>query len=220
MSTSSHQRIVLVSGLSGAGKTTALKSLEDMGFEAVDNLPLSLLDAIIHSPEEPDNAAMLALGIDSRTRAFDPVQFVDKLETLRAREGIDLSLIYLDAADEVLQRRFTETRRRHPLASDRPVQDGIDQERRLMAEIKEAADFLIDTSGTSAQQLKQLLERNFRIRDHGQPALTVLSFSYRRGLPREADLVFDVRFLRNPHYEDTLKPYDGRDNEVGAYISA
>lgn len=211
-----RRRVVIVSGLSGAGKSTALRALEDAGYEAVDNLPLSFLGALVQAGGE--GTRPLAIGIDARTRDFAPQPVLDALATLRAAPGVDARLLYLDADDEVLRRRFTETRRRHPLALDRPVLDGIQAERSLLWALREGADIALDTSNATGAELRRMVQE--RLADDLRPGLVVavVSFAYRWGLPREADLVFDVRFLANPHYEPTLEPLTGRDPAVGAFI--
>ena len=211
-----RRRVVIVSGLSGAGKSTALRALEDAGYEAVDNLPLSFLGALVQAGGE--GTRPLAIGIDARTRDFAPQPVLDALATLRAAPGVDARLLYLDADDEVLRRRFTETRRRHPLALDRPVLDGIQAERSLLWALREGADIALDTSNATGAELRRMVQE--RLADDLRPGLVVavVSFAYRWGLPREADLVFDVRFLANPHYEPALEPLTGRDPAVGAFI--
>ena len=211
-----RRRVVIVSGLSGAGKSTALRALEDAGYEAVDNLPLSFLGALVQAGGE--GTRPLAIGIDARTRDFAPQPVLDALAGLRASPGVDARLLYLDADDEVLRRRFTETRRRHPLALDRPVLDGIQAERSLLWALREGADIALDTSNATGAELRRMVLE--RLADDLRPGLVVavVSFAYRWGLPREADLVFDVRFLANPHYEPALEPLTGRDPAVGAFI--
>ncbi len=209
-------RTVIVTGMAGAGRTSALRMLEDLGFEAVDNLPLPLLPRLLRG--EDDAGQDLALGIDTRSRRFAPRALLEELGRLTREGAARPDLLFLDADDETLLRRFTETRRRHPLAHDRPVADGIARERGLMAPLREAADLVIDTSRLPLPALRRLLESRFG--DGREPGLvvTVMSFAYRHGLPREADLVIDVRFLANPHYDPALRPRTGRDPEVQAFI--
>ncbi|HFA60339.1 MAG TPA: RNase adapter RapZ [Rhodospirillales bacterium] len=209
-------RTVIVTGMAGAGRSSALKILEDLGFEAVDNLPLPLLPRLLQGEEEAQD---LALGIDTRSRRFAPDLLLARIAA-RAAEGEAPVLLFLDADDETLLRRFTETRRRHPLAQDRPVADGIARERRLLAPLRAAADLVVDTSRLALPELRRLLESRFGVGHGPGLVVTVMSFAYRNGLPREADLVFDVRFLRNPHYEEALRPLTGRDPEVGGFIAA
>lgn len=209
-------RLVLVTGMSGAGRSSALKCLEDVGFEAVDNMPLTLLGAL----GATTGARPLAIGIDVRTRNFDAAVVHDVIARLSSEGGFAASLVFLDSSDEVLRRRFTETRRPHPLAVDRPVGDGIAQERRLLGDLRERADLVIDTSDLAPADLRRLLSRHFALADAPELAVFVQSFSYRHGIPREADLVFDVRFLANPHYETALKALSGLDRPCADFISA
>ena len=216
-------RILLVTGLSGAGRTTVLKTLEDIGWETVDNLPLSLLDRLLSSPlpqGAPDEERPLAIGIDSRTRGFDARAILRRAGTLREEQHQPVEILFVDAADAVLAQRFSATRRRHPLALDRPAEVGIASERALLGPLREAAEHLIDTSETSTNALQQDIRRRFGDTAPMPATLVVSSFSYARGLPRDADLVFDMRFLRNPHWEEALRPGTGRDADVSAYIAA
>ena len=211
-------RIVLVTGMAGAGRTTALKALEDLGFEAVDNLPASLLGNLLRPGDRL--VRNLAIGIDSRSRAFDPEALLQRLEDGMGVPAADLRMLFLDCDDDVLARRFTETRRRHPLAPDRSVADGIGRERALMAPLRDAADVIIDTSHLSPGELRRLTAGHFGADGEDQLAVSIVSFSYRKGLPREADLVFDVRFLANPHYDQRLRPMTGVDLPVQSFIDA
>ncbi len=211
-------RIVLVTGMAGAGRTTALKALEDLGYEAVDNLPASLLYNLLRPVGNVDRH--LAIGIDSRSRAFDPDELLARLDTSFDGPNASIHMLFLDCDDEVLARRFTETRRRHPLAPDRSVADGIARERSLMATLRTGADLVIDTSHLSPGELRQLTSGHFALSGDDKLVISVVSFSYRKGLPREADLVFDVRFLANPHYDTRLRPMTGIDQPVQNYIDA
>lgn len=214
-------RVVLVTGLSGAGKSSALKMLEDIGYEAVDNLPLSLLERLLPGAGAgPSDQKAIAVGIDSRTRNFRAGAMVDTVARLAARSDLTVDLVYFDCDEDVLVRRFTETRRRHPLAADRPVADGIAAERDLLAPVRDATGLVFDTSTLSLPDLRRQIEDYFALAGRSGPVVTVMSFSYRGGLPREADLVFDVRFLANPHYVDALRPRTGLDADVAAYIAA
>ena len=208
--------VVLVTGMSGAGKSTALKMLEDLGYEAIDNLPIRLLRRLL-APED-DRLSALAIDMDIRTRDFDAESFIAEMVLLAAREDLALDLVFLDCDDGVLRRRFTETRRRHPLARDRPVMDGIARERRLMLRLRDSADLVIDTSRLAIPEFRRLMTRRFALDAGPEMAVSVTSFSYRRGLPREADLVFDVRFLANPHYVERLRPRNGKDRQVAAHL--
>jgi UPF0042 nucleotide-binding protein len=208
----------MVTGMSGAGRASALRALEDLGYEAVDNLPLYLLDALMATGREEPSP--LALGIDTRTRGFDTATVLSALERLKDDGGFDTHLLFIDADNDVLERRFTETRRRHPMAQERPVADGIAVERRLLAPLKDKASRRIDTTTLAPGQLKNILEAEFSLETGGEMTLFVTSFGFRNGLPREADLVFDARFLNNPHYDPDLRSLTGRDPAVAAFVSA
>ena len=210
--------VLIVTGMSGAGRSTALKALEDLGYEAVDNLPLSLLPALVAPGTGPGRP--LAVGVDARTRDFGVEPFLEELDEMLERRDIAVRVVFLDCNAEVLRRRFTETRRRHPVAPDRPVTDGIAHEARLLAPLRDRADEVIDTSNMSIGDLKRLLDAGFALDRAQGLAVFVTSFAYRRGLPHEADLVFDVRFLRNPHYDQALRPQTGLDAPVGEFIEA
>ncbi len=209
-------RVLLVTGMSGAGKTAVLKLLEDIGYEAVDNLPLSLLASLVKP--SIGTRRPLAIGIDIRTRDFGVEPFLQEIDDLIAGPDIECRLVFFDCENEVLRRRYSETRHRHPLALDRPLTDGIRHERRLLAPLRERADLVIDTSEFSLGDLKRVLDGHFALRTSQGLTVFVTSFAYRQGLPPEADIVLDARFLANPHYVDALRPLTGRDDEVGAYI--
>ena len=211
--------VILVTGLSGAGRSAALKGLEDLGWVAVDNLPFALFDSLFRPGQETDRYAV-AFGVDVRTWGFDAGTALTRLEELRRRDDLSVRLIYLDCDTDVLLRRYTESRRPHPLAQDRPIQDAIADERRLLAPLRDAADVTVDTSALSPHDLKHLIGGHFALSPVPRLRLTVMSFSFRRGLPREADLVFDARFLRNPHYVAALRPLTGLDAPVRDYIAA
>lgn len=215
---SAKTQVVIVTGMSGAGKSSALNILEDVGFEAIDNLPIAFLGRLLWPGSEARPRESLAVGVDIRTRDFHADSFSREVEPLRARPDLDLKVVFLDCDSNVIARRFSETRRPHPLAPDRPVMDGIRHERQLLAPVREVADLVIDTSNVSAADLRRQLERRFA--PSGQHGLTIaiVSFAYGKGLPREADLVFDVRFLLNPHYVDSLRPGTGQDAPVARYI--
>ncbi len=215
-------RILLVTGMSGAGKSTALKTLEDLGWEVVDNLPFSLLDRLLATrPSEGASAARpLALGIDSRTRGFKAQAIIDRIKSMRESKSENIATLFLDCIGAELERRYSETRRRHPLAPDRPASDGISRERELIAPLRRWADHVIDTTASNSNDLRLELRKRFEVDQGGDPVLSVMSFGFARGLPRNADLVFDMRFLRNPHWDDTLRPMTGLDEAVGLYIRA
>jgi UPF0042 nucleotide-binding protein len=211
-----RRRLLVVTGMSGAGRSTALKTLEDMGYEAVDNLPLSLLPNLLGASAGPP----LAVGVDVRTRDFGVGELLATLDRVAIQHKLALQIVFLDCEDDRLVRRYAETRRRHPLAGDRPVTDGIALERRRLTPLRDRADLVIDTTALSPGDLKRLLHGHFAL--DAAPGITIFvtSFSYRHGLPRDADLVLDVRFLRNPHYLPDLQPLDGRDAAVGAYVES
>lgn len=216
-------RVLLITGLSGAGKSSVLKALEDIGYEAVDNLPFALLpDLMATVDDNPAHAGNrgLAIGIDSRTRAFQVKRFEARHQTLKANPGVFASLVFCDCDDEVLRQRFTETRRAHPLAGDGPAIAGIRRERRIMERLRDRADFVFDTTDLRIGDLRRMVRGNFSLEREPSINITVMSFSYRRGLPRESDLVFDVRFLANPHYDKVLRSRTGLDPEVGAFIAS
>ncbi|NTS65779.1 RNase adapter RapZ [Sphingomonas sp. HHU CXW] len=214
--------VLLVVGMSGAGKSTVLKTLEDVGWETVDNLPLTLLPRFLHGtqPEAGATERPLALGFGSRTRDFDPDAFIAQVAALRTRSDLDIGTLFLDCSADELARRYAETRRRHPLAEDRPVRDGIARERALLAPLRQWANRLIDTGELKANALAQQIRATFARDDAAATTLTIESFGFSRGVPAEADLMFDMRFLRNPHWEPTLRPKTGRDPDVAAYVAA
>jgi RNase adapter protein RapZ len=207
--------VLLVTGMSGAGRSTTLKILEDMGYEAFDKLPLPLVPALIESVAA--DAPAIAVGADARTRGFAIESMLDTLDDVVCRTSRALKVLFIDCDDERLERRYTETRRPHPLAGDRPVVDGIRLERQVVSALRDRADFVIDTSNLTAAELKRLLTGHFALGTIGLRVF-VISFAYRQGIPRDADLIFDVRFLDNPHYVPELRPLTGRDQIVAAHI--
>jgi UPF0042 nucleotide-binding protein len=204
--------VVLVTGLSGAGKNSILRALEDLGYETMDNPPLGSLDDLIGCAERN-----LAIGVDARSRGFDAEIVLKTLRRLRANRALRLELIYAAADDEALLSRYTETRRRHPLAQTGKVADGIALERKLTEPLLQAADLVVDTSALPLAALRHLVEQRYGAGAPGM-AISLVSFGYPFGLPREADMVFDARFLRNPHYVRELRPLSGLDAAVGAFI--
>jgi len=216
---STGRTLVLVTGMSGAGKSTALKILEDLGYEAIDNLPLSLLSELVQARGENGQPGPLALGIDSRTRGFDPGEIERYLEPLLGTDGPgEIALLFLDCETEVLRRRFSETRRPHPLAHDKPVVEGIERERALLGWVRDRADLTVNTSRLSVRDLRSIIAARFGPEAGRAPAIFVLSFAYSRGVPPDADFVFDVRFLTNPHHVPTLRPLTGREPEVAHHV--
>lgn len=215
--------ILLVTGMSGAGKSTVLKTLEDLGWEVVDNLPLVMLDRLLEAPlpaGADGRSQPLAIGIGARTRDFDPERIVRRITELGVRHGLQVSTLFLDATGAELERRYAETRRRHPLALDRPASDGIARERELLRPLRDFANRLIDTTRLTANELAQQVRALFAGDGLGEPTLAVMSFGFSRGVPSGADLVFDMRFLRNPHWVPALRPGTGLDPEVAAYVAA
>ena len=209
--------MVFVTGMSGAGMSSALKTLEDLGYEAVDNLPQSMIGDLVRNREGSHKS--LAVGIDSRNADFNAQDLLAQYAHGRSRPDLHVTLAFLDCGDEALLRRFSETRRRHPLAIDRPVVDGIRRERLLMQSLLNAADHVIDTSLLSIHELRRLIVGHYRIGRSSGLNIFVNSFAFRHGVPREADLVFDARFLINPHWEPDLRPLTGRDPAVANYIA-
>ncbi|MGC6399373.1 RNase adapter RapZ [Sphingomonas sp. FW199] len=213
-------RILLVTGMSGAGKSTVLRTLEDLGWEVVDNLPLLLLDRLMATAlPDGSNERPLAIGIGAMTRGFDAEAIVRRIKKLSETHGHDIGTLFLDCAGGELERRYSETRRRHPLALDRPAPDGIARERELLAPIRRWANRLIDTTEMRANDLAAEIRRSFAGPGEGEPVVTILSFGFARGLPRNADLVFDMRFLSNPHWVPDLRPGTGQDEPVSAYVA-
>jgi UPF0042 nucleotide-binding protein len=208
-------RLLLVTGLSGAGKSTVLDALEDMGWDVVDNLPADLLQQFVSTGTE-DRIASAAIGMDVRSRGFEPATLP---ELIRSVQGVKPEILYLDCFGNELLRRFDETRRRHPLAPDRPAEDGIARERQFMAPLQSAADSIIDTTDLSPTELRDELRRRYG-GDSDQPVLTIASFAFARGISRTADLVFDLRFLPNPHWIEELRQLTGEDEPVQAYLGA
>tara|TARA_R110001599_G_scaffold8428_11_gene40814 strand:- start:7442 stop:8377 length:936 start_codon:yes stop_codon:yes gene_type:complete len=216
------KRVLLVTGLSGAGKTTALKTMEDIGWETVDNFPFRLVESLLNTPpssSRDDNDQPLALGFDSRTRGFEPDKLIDSIKRLQKKPGYLISTLFLDCAGAELERRYAETRRRHPLALDRPAKDGIALERTLLAPFRRWADHVIDTSDLTANDLQREIREHFSLDKDAATTITITSFGFSRGLPNNIDLLFDVRFLANPFWVPELKQKSGLDPEVAEYVS-
>lgn len=207
--------LILVTGPSGAGRTTAIQSLEDIGYEAIDNLPLSLLPRLL---EEQHPVRPLALGVDARNRDFSTFGLIELIEQRGAADKVPMHVLYLDASAEELVRRYSTTRRRHPLAPAETPEIGIERELDLLGPIRARADVLVDTSTMSPHDLRAELVRWFDLQSHRRMAISLHSFSYKRGLPRGLDMVFDCRFLRNPYWEQSLRVLDGRDPNVVTFI--
>ena len=210
------RRIVFVTGPSGAGRSSALNVMEDAGFEVIDNLPMRLLPLLF---DEPDQTRPLALGIDARNRDFSTNTVINLLGRLATRAGVVAELLFLDCSTDVLFRRFSETRRRHPMApADRPA-EGIQAEQDLLTPLLARADVLIDTSDLNVHELRAEVEHWFAPGGKRHLSVTVQSFSYKRGLPRSVDMVYDCRFLKNPYWEPSLRELNGTDPRVAAHVA-
>lgn len=215
-----RQRILLVTGLLGAGKSTVLRELEDLGWEILDNFPIRLLEGLIDSTTCAGNdaATPLAIGFDTRTRGFNPHDVIALVKRLTLRDDLELTTLFLDCSGRELERRYNETRRRHPLADGMPASSGIAAERELLEPLRRWSDMVIDTSEFSAPVLQQVVRERFEPALDRALTLTVSSFGFSRGMPPVADLVFDMRFLDNPHWDPQLRPLTGQDAPVGDHI--
>jgi UPF0042 nucleotide-binding protein len=210
-------KVIIITGLSGSGKSTVARTLEDLGFFCVDNIPVDLLPKLLELTDSSGGELQrLALVIDLRQKEFLP-RYSSILRTGQLRRA-DLEVLFLDARDEVIVRRYSETRRQHPLALTGSVLDGIQEERRVLGAIKEQSDWVIDTSDMTVHQLREEIRKIFGGVGNGDLRVVVNSFGFGKGLPMESDLVLDVRFLPNPHFVEELKDKDGRDAEVNAWI--
>lgn len=210
-------RIVVITGLAGAGKSTAFRALEDAGFFCIDNLPAILLPKMTELAAHAGSGIQnLAVVIDARDANF--LSAAPRLIDEARRAGHQVEVVFLDAKDEVLIRRFSETRRRHPLSPEGSVIDGIARERERLQELKRSADLVIDTSALTVHELRSLLTSRYAPKGQNELSLTVLSFGYRYGMPPQADLVFDVRFLPNPFFIEELRPFNGTDPRVASYV--
>ena len=208
-------RLLLVTGMSGAGKSTVLDTLEDMGWDTVDNLPADLVREFVHGGGQC-RTVPVAIAMDPRSRGFDPHRLPD---LIRSIEGVEPEVLYLDCSGTELMRRYDETRRRHPMAPDRPAEDGIARERQFTMPLRNGADSVLDTTDLSPAELRDELQRRYG-GSSDQPVLTIASFAFARGISRTADLVFDLRFLPNPHWVDELRPLTGADQPVRDYLAA
>lgn len=217
LETDAATNLVLITGPSGAGRTTAIHAFEDLGYEVIDNLPLSLVPRLI---DGPSLGRPIALGLDVRNRDFSASALIELIDQLTRDPSTALQVVYLDCSNSELIRRFNQTRRRHPLAMQETPTEGITREIDLLAPIRARADHLIDTSDMSPHDLKAEIAQVFGQDTAAQMAVSVQSFSYKRGLPRGLDVVLDCRFLNNPHWQAGLRDLDGRDGAVAAYVCA
>ena len=211
------QRILLVTGLSGAGKSTALQVLEDLGWEAIDNFPIRLLNRLVGASAENSR---LAIGVDSRTRGFVPAKIIDLFKKYDGREDVEVTTMFIDCGSGELERRYNETRRPHPMARGRPAHDGIKAERELLEPLRRWADIVVDTTDYATNQLQQTVREHFAGDAESEMTVTVSSFGFARGVPPLADLMFDMRFLDNPHWVAGLREQTGLDAPVGEHIAA
>ncbi len=205
-----ENKLIFVTGLSGAGMSSALKAMEDIDFEVLDNFPLSLVEALLEDKKSAKRR--IAIGIDSRTRNFSASNLITAAKKFEAK------LVFVTCDDVVLQKRFTETRRKHPLAKDRAVSDGVAKERILFEPVLKKSDMVIDTSEHSIHDLRRIINAQFASDQKDNLSVSLMSFGFRNGLPREADIVMDVRFLKNPHWDAKLKKLTGQNDKVGKYI--
>lgn len=223
-SPTSGQRVLLVTGLLGAGKTTVLRVLEDLGWETIDNFPIRLLEQLVgpnaerNGEKSAEQRPPLAIGFDSRTRGFDPHRVIERVKSLSARDDLEVTTLFLDCSGQELERRYNETRRRHPLANDMPAASGIAAEREVLEPLRRWADMVMVTTDFSSNQLQQVVRERFAPLSTQDLTVTLSSFGFSRGMPPVADLVFDMRFLDNPHWDAELRPLTGQDAAVGEYI--
>tara|TARA_Y100000589_G_scaffold331378_1_gene384656 strand:- start:1256 stop:2146 length:891 start_codon:yes stop_codon:yes gene_type:complete len=210
-------RLILVSGPAGAGRTTAIRSLEDLGFEAIDNLPLDLVKSVLKPKKASEK---IAIGLDTRGRDFSVEGLLGLLKSLKSLEHVDFELFYLSCTMEVLLRRYSETRRRHPLADGKSPHEGIEQELILLEPIRHKADILIETSELTPHDLKASIQKLFLKPGVNLLSISLKSFSYKRGLPRGTDITLDCRFLKNPHWQDELRDKTGLDSSVSEFVAS
>lgn len=211
-------RLVVVTGMSGSGKRTAMRMLEDAGYYCVDNLPVRLIDKFVELVSEKNTElSKVAMGIDAR--ADEPFEEVEKMMTGMKNSNIHLEILFLETSDQVLLRRYKETRRTHPLSPEGRVEEGIEKEREVLAGIKSISDYIIDTSNLLTRELKEEIDRIFvEDKAYNNLMINITSFGFKNGIPQDADLVFDVRFLPNPFYVDNLKNLTGLDEAVQDYV--
>lgn len=209
-------QVLIVTGMSGAGRSTVINALEDMGYEAHDNFPLALFEALVEPVK--DTSAPIAIGVETRTRGFSVRALTDAVDKLRTQWRAGVVLIFLDCDDAELISRFSETRRRHPLAPAEDPATGIARERDIMAEVKERADAVLDTTSATPHELRAEVQARYSLDRSQGLSVTVKSFSYKRGTPHGADMVLDCRFLRNPYWNDQLRELDGRHERIQAFV--
>ena len=210
-------KLILVSGPAGAGRTTAIRSLEDLGFEAIDNLPLDLVQSVLKPEKTSEN---IAIGLDTRGRDFSVEGLLDLLKVLSNLGHVDFELLYLSCTMEVLLRRYSETRRRHPLANGNSPHEGIEKELMLLEPIRNKADILIETSELKPHDLKASIKKFFLHTEENLLSISLKSFSYKRGLPRGTDMTLDCRFLNNPHWQEGLRDKTGLDFDVSEFVAS
>ena len=221
MKKAAGRRLVIISGLSGSGKTIALNTLEDLGFYCIDNLPVSLLHEFAGQVKRGiiKTTPEIAIGIDARSPAPDIAHLPDVIAGLK-QESLLTELVFMEANDDILTRRFSETRRKHPLSSRSvPLSVAINKERRIMGGLSELADIRIDTSYTQMHELRELVRKRIAHRPLAVLSIQLTSFGYKHGLPRDADFVFDTRCLPNPHWKKNLRGLTGRDKAVIKFLS-
>ena len=209
--------LIMVSGPAGAGRSTAIRSLEDLGFEAIDNLPLDLVKSVL----EPKRvSAKIAIGLDTRSRDFSVESLLGLLNSLSELHNVDLQLLYVSCTMEILLRRYSETRRRHPLSNGNSPHEGIEKELILLEPIRNKADILIETAELTPHELKSTIRKLFLKAEGNLLSVSLKSFSYKRGLPRGADMVLDCRFLKNPHWEEKLRKKTGLEADASKFVAS
>ena len=208
--------VLVFTGMSGAGRTTAIAALEDLGYEALNNFPLSMFEALI----EPlvGTSAPIAIGVSARTRGFSARALTETVDRLRDRWRAGTALVFLDCDDDELISRFSQTRRRHPMAPADDAASGVERERRLLSDVRDRADAVIDTTGMTPHELKAELAARFALDRSAGLSVSVHSFSYKRGAPHGADMVLDCRFLRNPYWQEELRALDGQDPAIQGFV--
>lgn len=214
-----HPRVVIITGLSGSGKTTAIRALEDLGYFCIDNLPIPLFPKVLElSSTGPSRQEWRRLAFVVDTRDHVHLDQADAMLDQLSGEGIEVQILFLEAEDDVLMRRFSETRRRHPLSPTGSVRDGIREERKRLDHLRRRANLVVDSSVHTVHTLKALVQDHFGGKHDPPFSITILSFGFKHGLPSESDLVFDLRFLPNPHFVEELRPQTGLDEPVRNFV--